>query len=186
MTAGDLELRALGPPDLDTLCAFEDRNFPGIPYSRKRLGEIVANPDFIGVGAFRNGAMIGAAYGIYFPAEKRVHYMSTIIAAEARGGGIGAKLSAEAERRFIAAGATYCHGECITDSTNPLGFWKSGGFYLSGSAENFYPNYESALMKLSIWRTEFGRRLLERRRLCRLLGLRPLSANFVRKDFVST
>ena len=181
---GDVELRALCPADLDALRAFEDRNFPGIPYSRKRLREILANRNFIGVGAFRNGAMIGAAYGIYYPDEKRVHHLSTIISTDARGGGIGRKLSAETERRFVEAGATYCHGECTTDSTNPLGFWKSGGFYLAGSAEKLYPNYESALMKLPFWRTEFGRRLLERRRFSRLLGLRPLSGNFIRKDFV--
>ncbi len=182
---GEVELRSLGPTDLDVLRAFEDRNFPGIPYSRKRLRQILGNPDFIGVGAFRDGALIGASYGIFYPAEKRVHYLSTIIAIEARGTGVGHKLSAEAERRFAEAGAAYCHGECITDTTNPLGYWKRSGFQHVGSAENFYPNYEFFLMRLPIWRTELGRRLLERHRLSRLLGLRPLSANFVRKDFVA-
>lgn len=184
--AGDVSLRALGPADFDALRDFEDRNFPGIPYSRKRLAQILANPNFIGVGAFRDGAMIGAAYGIFYPADKRLHYLSAMIAADARRHGIGRKLSAEAERRFIEAGAAWCHGECITDATNPLGFWTGGGFYQVGSAANFYPDYESALLKHPLWRTEFGRRLLERRRLSRLLGLRPLSANFIRKDLVAS
>lgn len=181
---GDVELRALGLADFDALRDFEDRNFPGIPYSKKRLAEILSHQNFIGVGAFRGGVMVGAAYGIFYPADKRVHYLSTMIAAAERGHGIGRKLSAEAEQRFIEAGAAWCHGECITDATNPLGFWRSGGFYQVGSADKFYPNYQSALMKQPIWRTEFGRRLLERRRLSRLLGLRPLSANFIRKDLV--
>lgn len=181
---GEIKLRGLGPSDLDALREFEDRHFPGIPYSRKRLSEIVSDANFIGVGAFKGDFMVGAAYGIFYPAEERVHFLSTIISADERGHGIGRKLSAETERRFVEAGAKWCHGECITDLTNPLGFWKSGGFYQTGSAEKFYPNYEFAIMRLPIWRTDVGRRLLERRRLCRLLGLRPLSANFVRKDFV--
>jgi ribosomal protein S18 acetylase RimI-like enzyme len=183
--AGEIELRGLGPSHFDALRDFEDHHFPGIPYSRKRLSQIVSDPNFIGVGAFRDACMIGAAYGIFYPEEKRVHLLSTIIAADARGHRIGRRLWAEAERRFVEAGATWCHGECITDATDPLGFWTACGFHQTGGAEKFYPNYESALLKLPIWRTEFGRRLLEHRRLCRLLRLRPLSANFIRKDFVS-
>jgi ribosomal protein S18 acetylase RimI-like enzyme len=177
-----VEMRALEADDFEPLRQLCEAEFPAIPYSRRSLRSYVENPNFLGVVASKQGAFVGATYGLFFPEDKRVHWLLTVIAASMRGSGLGRALAGEIERKFVEAGAIWCHGECRTDETNPIEFWLRLGFEPCGRADRFYLDYNLPILRLPIWRTELGRQFLERRRLTRWLGLRRLPANFVRKS----
>jgi ribosomal protein S18 acetylase RimI-like enzyme len=178
----DVEIRAIRPSDFQELHELDIREFPGESYSRHRLRAQLNHPDFMGIAAIKDGKIIGATFGLAFPAEKRVHWTSTLIAAAGRGTGIGTRLANDMERRFAEAGMEWCHGECR--DAKALQFWEGRGFYRTGEMPNYYVDLDAPYMRLTapFWRSEWGRRVLEKRRLSRLLGVPRFTAIVVRKD----
>ncbi|BAU47138.1 acetyltransferase [Sulfurifustis variabilis] len=137
-------MRRARESDLTALLALE-REFPGDRLSRRSFRHLLARAKADVWVCEEKGALLGNAIVLYRRGTRTARLYSLVVAASARGRGIGQSLVAHAERHAAAAGCEVMHLEVRSDNPGALALYAGRGYAVVGRAHGYYEDGADAL-----------------------------------------
>ena len=141
----DIEIRRMTIDDLDAVTAIEEATF-AIPWSRESFRqELERNVAARYLVAVKDGRVVGYA-GAWIILDES-HITNIAVAEDARGRGVGRKLTEELLRILSNLGASYATLEVRVSNLRAQGLYKSLGFISVGKRKRYYEdNGEDAFL----------------------------------------
>ena len=139
-------VRRARPADLPALAALEAASFPD-PWSRRMLAAAVEDRFTLVLVAEGEGAPGGlAGYAVFRHAADEAELLSLAVAPEARGRGLGRRLSEDGLARVREAGARVCYLEVRPTNDPAVALYRSLGFRQVGRRRRYYRDGSDALV----------------------------------------
>ena len=140
-----LQLRALGPLDLDVAAALHGACFDE-GWSAKTMGEILAMPGCFALLALADDEPAGLVIGLATGPEAEILVLGVVPSRRRRG--IGRRLFAAAADRFIAQGVARLYLEVAEDNLSARSLYQSLGFVEHGRRPGYYRRAEGRVTAL--------------------------------------
>ncbi len=131
-------IRSAEAGDLDALVALEQRSFAGDRLSRRQLAQHLASTTACVLVAERDTALLGDALLLFRAHSRAARLYSLVIAAEARGQGLGRALLEAAEEAARARGTSEVRLEVRADNPQAIALYESVGYILRDLRSDYY------------------------------------------------
>ncbi|MBI1180315.1 MAG: GNAT family N-acetyltransferase [Alphaproteobacteria bacterium] len=141
-----IHIRPATPADVPAMRRLEETSFPGDRLSLRSLRRLVRSEQAICLVAETGGLLAGDAVVLLRRNSVRARLYSVAVDPQRRGGGIGARLIAEAERRAAAAGRRTMHLEVRGDNERALRLYAALGYEPTGRKPGFYDDGAAAIV----------------------------------------
>ena len=139
MIAPDILLREATPHDFAELWALDQRCFvPEIAYTSDELREAMREPEAFTLVAERGGAIVGFLVGA-LDARRRGHVITIDVVPDLRRRGLGGRLIAAAEQRWLHAGVQLVRLEVAVNNHSALAFYARLGYRILHRLPRYYP-----------------------------------------------
>ena len=140
MIAPDILLREATPQDFAELWALDQRCFvPEIAYTIDELREAMREPEAFTLVAERSGdAIVGFLVGA-LDARRRGHVITIDVVPDLRRRGLGGRLIAAAEQRWLHAGVQLIRLEVAVNNHSALAFYAGLGYRVLHRLPRYYP-----------------------------------------------
>lgn len=144
-TPADLRVRSATSADVDALVALENASFSQDRLSPRQWRRHVGGRSADVWIAERERALAGAAVVFYRRGIDIARLYSIAVAAQARGGGVGASLLAAVERGARARAAHRLRLEVRADNARARALYERSGFQAFGRHRAYYEDGEDAI-----------------------------------------
>lgn len=141
----DLEIRSLGPKDLDRVYAIESLVYDE-PWSKKLLGDSLVAPMTHSLGLFKAGDCL--AYGIYQVVFSEGHLLNIAVNPSYQRQGLGSLLLDRCLEDSDRRGAISFFLEVRPSNTKAKELYEKKGFRALMLRDNYYANGEAALIMI--------------------------------------
>ena len=139
IAAMEIRLRRARPGDVPALLALEAAGFRGDRISPRQMRAHARGATHARfVVAERNGELLGNALVLLRRGARRARLYSIVVAAAARGSGLGARLLERAEREARAGGASELSLEVGTRNRAAIALYERHGYRRIGLARGYY------------------------------------------------
>jgi ribosomal protein S18 acetylase RimI-like enzyme len=140
-----LVLRDATLADIDDLLQLEERCFAGDRLSRRSLRRLVGSPSGSMRVARLGECLAGYSLTLLRKGSRLARLYSIAVAPEARGGGLGRKMLADAEAAARRRGMSGLRLEVRADNSSATALYQSQGYEPDGRRENYYQDGATAL-----------------------------------------
>ena len=122
-----------------------EQTFPGDRLSRRSLRHLVTKGNAAVFVAAQGASLLGDAVALYRKNSSRARLYSLIVAPEARGRGLGARLLNAVEAEARARGCAELRLEVREDNAAAIRLYEQSGFARVGRVEDYYEDHASAV-----------------------------------------
>lgn len=144
MPHNDITLRPARGDDLPALLALEAQ-FPGDRMSARQFRRHLHSASARMQVACDGDALIGASLLFFRCGSDCARLYSLVVAAAARGRGLGARLLADAEQAARDRGCRWLRLEVRDDNRNAIALYRRAGFHALGERPGYYDDGATAL-----------------------------------------
>ena len=131
-------------PDLDGLLALE-AGFPGDRMNRRQYRWHINNPRASLRVLVVDGRQVASSLCFFRAASDCARLYSLVVAADRRGGGLGAAMLADAEREARRRGCLRMRLEVRADNPGAIGLYRAAGFVQVGELAGYYQDGAAGL-----------------------------------------
>ena len=136
---GDVRVRRARPADLPALLALEQRSFATDRLSPRQFRHhLSGRGNSLLLVATADAGVCGNSLLLFRAGSRRTRLYSIVVAADARGRGVGERLLARVEREARAHGATELALEVRHDNTAAITLYERRGYQRVGNKPGYY------------------------------------------------